>query len=544
MMFGTLIYDLLIILAAGLVAALVCRSLQISVLVGYLVVGGIIGHNSLGWVVDSQHEVETIAEAGVFLLLFSIGLEFSLAELWRLGRHLLVGGSVQMLLVALPVAALLLGFGTPWPVAVLVAAAAAFSSTVLVFKALAEWGQLSLPHGRRAIAILLFQDVLLIPLLLATPLLIGSGETADARAFALLGFTSASFVVSVILAREILARWIIPWFANLRSIELIVLFVLVTLSGVTLAAHWIGLPAAIGALAAGLIFSDNRWTQQIDALVLSLRETFTAIFFVSLGLLFDPSLLWNEPLFMFGCLAGLITLKALAATVALRLTGLGWRASGGTGLGLAHVGEFAFVLLLLGWTEGILSDAIYTRFITLAIGSLVLTPLLLKLGLHQAKAQPLLNELQRAVDQSGLAGRQAIVVGAGLVGRRVATHLETTGHDVCLVDRSPINLHPFNQQGFRTTAGDATHPQVMELAGADTMSLLVICIADDLAAIRIVRDMRSRNSTCFILVRCRFQSNVAKLTSGGADRVVSEEAQTSDSLLRILGNAETEDSDP
>ena len=247
---------------------------------------------------------------------------------------------------------------------------------------------------------------------------------------------------------------------------------------------------------------------------------------------------------MFGCLAGLITLKALAATVALRLTGLGWRASGGTGLGLAHVGEFAFVLLLLGWTEGILSDAIYTRFITLAIGSLVLTPLLLKLGLHQAKAQPLLNELQRAVDHSGLAGRQAIVVGAGLVGRRVATHLETTGHDVCLVDRSPINLHPFNQQGFRTTAGDATHPQVMELAGADTMSLLVICIADDLAAIRIVRDMRSRNSTCFILVRCRFQSNVAKLTSGGADRVVSEEAQTSDSLLRILGNAETENSDP
>ena len=537
-MFDDLIYSLLIILAAGLVAGLVCRWLKISVLVGYLIVGAVIGRNSLGWIADKEYEIEALAEVGVFLLLFSIGLEFSLTELWRLRRHLLIGGSVQMLLVAIPVAAVLVSLDLDWSVAVLLAAAAAFSSTVLVFKALSEGGHLNLPHGRRAISILLFQDILLIPLLLAVPLLVGSDETAGIRDFLWLGLASAVFVAAMIVARMILSRWIIPLFARLRSLELIVLFTLVSLAAVTLAAHKLGLPAAIGALAAGLIFSDSRWTHQIDALVLPLRETFSAIFFVSLGLLLDPQLFGSHPLVLLGGLAGIIMLKATAATVALRLTGLDWRAAGGTGLGLAHIGEFAFVLVLLGRTEGLLSDDIYTQFITLAVGSLVLTPVLLNWGFRQAAAQPF-DEPQSLADHSIPAGKRAIVVGAGLIGRRVTTFLDTTGYDVYLIDRAPINLHPFAQEGFHTIAGDATDGEIVDLAGGDTASLLAVCIPDDLAAVRIVRHLRSRNETCFILVRCRFQTNVNKLTDAGANQVVSEEAQASVELLRVLKFLET-----
>ena len=144
-MLGTLVYDLLIILTAGLIAGLVCRRLRVSVLVGYLVVGTLLGKGVLGWISDENHEIEYIAEAGVFLLLFSIGLEFSLDDLLRLGRNLVIGGSVQMLLVALPVMCILIGSGMEWRPAVLLAAATSFSSTVLVFKALSEWGQSSLP---------------------------------------------------------------------------------------------------------------------------------------------------------------------------------------------------------------------------------------------------------------------------------------------------------------------------------------------------------------------------------------------------------------
>ena len=150
---------------------------------------------------------------------------------------------------------------------------------MLIFKALAEQGQSGLPHGRRAIGILLFQDAALIPLLLLVPLLTGESSDTGAGDFALLAATSALFVISVVILRRLLARWLIPHLAAYRSPDLVVLLTLVCLGGVTLAAHAIGLPPAIGAFAAGLVFSGNRWTHQIDALVLPFRESFSAIFF-------------------------------------------------------------------------------------------------------------------------------------------------------------------------------------------------------------------------------------------------------------------------
>ena len=209
----------------------------------------------------------------------------------------------------------------------LIAAAVSFSSTVLVFKALSEWGHSSLPHGRRAIGILLFQDAALIPLLLLVPLLTGTGEAAGPIKYVLLAVTSLLFVGAVVGLRYVLAQWVIPLFASYRSPELVVLFTLVSLGGVTLAAYTVGLPPAIGAFAAGLMFSGNRWTRQIDALVLPFRETFAVVFFVSLGLLFEPRLVWSEPLVMLAGLAGLIAVKASAAP--RTPTDRPWLATGG-----------------------------------------------------------------------------------------------------------------------------------------------------------------------------------------------------------------------
>jgi CPA2 family monovalent cation:H+ antiporter-2 len=530
----TIVYDLLIILAAGLVAGVVCRSLRVSVLVGYLVVGAVVGNGVLGWVSDEHHEIEYLAEAGVFLLLFSIGLEFSLDELWRLGRNLVVGGSVQMLLVALPVGAFLLAMGLEWRMATLIASAASFSSTVLVFKALSEWGHSSLPHGRRAIGILLFQDVALIPLLLLVPLLTGSGKTAGPLDYFLLLLSSLLFVAAVVLLRYLLAKWIIPLFASYRSPELVILFTLVSLGGITLLAHTVELPAAIGAFAAGLIFSGNRWTKQIDALVLPFRETFAAVFFVSLGLLSDPSLLLSEPLLMISCFVGLIAVKASAAVIALRLTGLPNMTSLGVGLGLAHVGEFAFVLIVLGWESGIVDDLNYQRFIALAIGSLVLTPLFLKTGLRWTRRTAEQLESQAQLLPLAQHQRQAIVIGAGPIGRQATSRLEMSGKDVCLIDLSPINLQGFAQAGFRTVAGDATDPATLELAFAHEASLVVVCVPNDEAALRIVRVLRSMNSQCIIVVRCRYQTRASDLRAIGANHVVSEEVEASNALLRII----------
>lgn len=534
-----MVTDLLTILSAGLVAGLLCKRFGVSLLVGYLLMGVLLGEGVLGWVSDDNHEIEYLAEAGVFLLLFAIGLEFSPYELGRLGRHFLVGGSVQMLLVSGPMLLVLLGMGLSWQPATLLAAAFAFSSTVLVFKSLAEWGQATTPHGKRAVSVLLFQDAALIPLLLVVPLLTGSEQAVGLFAFFKLGGASLAFVASVIGLRAVLTRWIIPCLGNYRSPELVVLMTLVVLGGVTLMAHAIGLAPAVGAFAAGLMFSDTRWTKQIDALVLPFRETFAAVFFVSLGLLFDPSLLTEAPATILVGLLGLILLKTLSATVALRLTGLRWKAALGTGIGLAHVGEFAFVLAILGWESGLISSSDYHRLVCLALGSLALTPFLLKTGLGWAETVEHIEE-GNAGDRLSEPTQTAVIIGIGPIGQHIAHQFHNSGWDVWLIDQSPVNLHAFAQQGFHTIAGDATDDAILNAAHVPEAGCVVVCVPDDEVALCLVRVLRDMNSKGYIVVRCRYTSNTRILQQAGANRVVSEEAEASNALRRILSNIERE----
>lgn len=537
----SLVYDLIILLAAGLLAALVCRRLNVSILIGYLLVGTIIGHGVLGWVQDEQHQLAHFAEVGVFLLLFSIGIEFSIDDLKRLGSNFVIGGGTQMLLVATPVVAVLAWSGIAWRPAVLIASAVAFSSTVLVFRALTEYGHAQRPHGRRAIGILLFQDAALVPLLLMVPLLT-SGETAAGPTELLsLAAISLTFIAAIIGLRHALAEWVIPIFANYRSSELVVLFTIVSLGGVTLAAYAVGLPAAVGAFAAGLIFNGNRWSHQIDALVLPFRETFAAVFFVGLGLIVDPKLLWSEPQLFLLFLPAMILLKGAAATIALKMTGLPTRQALGMGIGLAHVGEFAFVLVLLGVDSGVLSETDYHRVVTIAVGSLVLTPTLMKYGLklQVSNAEGLQEESSRA---HRIETHEAVVIGAGPIGRSIGSQLETLGNNVCMVDLSPINLHSFAQQGIRTVAGNATDEAILASAGVREGELVVVCVPDDGAATRIVKSIRRLNGSCRIVVRCRYQGNFNKLKKAGASDIVAEEREAAVALLALLNKSQPNDS--
>jgi CPA2 family monovalent cation:H+ antiporter-2 len=536
----TLVLDLLLILVAGLVAGAICRRLGVSMLIGYLVVGGLIGEGGLGLVVSHHnHELQNLAEVGALLLLFAIGIEFSLRELVRLGRHMLVGGSIQMLLVAVPVVLIERLAGASWPASVLYGAAVALSSTVVVFKALDDFGQSATPHGRRAISILLFQDAALVPLLLLIGVVTGRGAAPTAWTWVALALKSTAFVAAVVVLRAAIARWIVPALARMRSTELLILFVLAVVAGVGLAAFKIGLPPALGAFAAGLMLSGNRLTGQIDALVVPYREPFAAVFFVSLGTLMDFQPLVNAPLMMIGLLIAVIVLKAGAAAVALRAIGLRWRAAGGMGLGLAQMGEFSFLLLMAGTVavagaEPLVSQQNYARFLLLALGTLVLTPYLLRLGLRWADPQ-LDEQLEGTAAASTFTPTQrGLIIGVGPIGRQIASQLEMRGVDACLLDLSPVNLQPFAQQGFHTIAGDATEPAVLHRADVHHASLVVVTVPDDGVARRIVRAVRRVNRACTVVVRCRYQASVAALKQLGATTVVSEEAEAGGALLRVL----------
>ena len=330
--------------------------------------------------------------------------------------------------------------------------------------------------------------------------------------------------------------------SNLRSVELVILFGLIVLVGFCLGAAVAGLPPALGAFAAGLALSGNRLTAQVDALILPYRESFGVVFFVSLGTLLDPSVLMEEPLLLIIALLGVLAIKAGGATIALRAAGLPWRAAAGMGLGLAQLGELSFVLLSAGLHQGVITELHYNRMLFVAMGTLILTPQLLKLGLHWTHRSPLAD--YEAEEQRGHpppVPQEAIVIGLGPIGRQAASQLEIMGIDVCLIDLSPVNLHAYAQQGFRTISGDASDPEVLDHADAAHSRLAVVCVPEDQIAFQIVKTLQSLNPTCNIVVRCRYEANTPTLKKTGAYAVVSEEAEASGALLRLLKRMNEED---
>lgn len=533
-----LMLELLCVLGAGFASGVVCKRLGISVLVGYLIVGVVIGNGGLGLISGNNQDLHHLAEAGVLLLLFSIGLELSLDELKRMQRYFFLGGSVQMTVVGVPVFLAAKWYGLETGASILLASAVAFSSTVVVFKALAEWGQTASPHGRRAIGILLFQDVALVPIILLIPLLTGEGNRPSLGAYTILAAKSIIFVTTVLLVRFILNRWIIPLLTTLRSVELVVLFMFTILGLAGLSAYLIELPAMLGALAAGIALGGNRLSGQIDALILPFRETFAAIFFISLGTFMNLGVLTTglKPVMLIiAVLILVITIKIFAAILSLRLTGLSWVVSFGMALGLAQMGEFSFVLLLVGKnSHGLLSTTTYNVMVFVGLCTLILTPPFLKRGLDLAERHLTGDYGPSALYDPNRKVRHAVVIGIGPIGSQAASQLELSGVDVCLIDFSPLNLQPFAQQGFHTTAGDACDPEVLTRADTQNAHLVVVTVPADPMAIDIVTSIRELNPTCKILVRCRYLTNMTAIKKAKADVVISEEVEASAAFSRIL----------
>lgn len=529
--------ELLIVLTTGLVAGYLCRQIGLPPLMGYLAMGSLLSESVLGWVSSDVTEITHLAEMGVFFLLFSIGLELSLEELRRMGRHLLVGGSVQMLLVAAPVTAILMARSWSMNTAILVAMALAFSSTVLVFKSLGEAGQTSAPLGRRAIAILLFQDAALVPLLLCVPLLAGGDAGAPGGAeWGRLALVSVGFVTATVSLRYVLNRWVIPQIAQHRSPDLVVLMTLTILGTVTLLAQTLGLPPALGSFAAGLAFGGNRWSEQVDSLILPFREAFSAIFFVSLGLLIDVSEMIHQPLLIAGGILMLTLIKAAAATFALRTTGRPLAACWRPGLGLAHVGEFAFVLILIGASDGLITPEERTRVMTVAGATLLIAPVLIRWGFADSDDESAAPE-ETSDDNlplSSAAERHCLVIGMGPVGRAVAGRLETLGYSVSVIDSNPLNLQAFAQHGFVTVAGDGEQDDVLLSAGVARAQIVVICIPIDEVAHNITARVRALNTMARIVVRCRYARQVDRIRKAGADVVTSEEARSTRELVEVV----------
>ncbi len=535
--------ELVALLVASVAIAYVCIRLRLVPIAGFLIAGVAIGPNALG-IVSDQTLVDMLAEVGVILLLFTIGVEFSLSHLSRLKRAILVGGGVQVGLTIALVAGGLALVGTPWATGVYTGFLVALSSTAIVLGLLAERAETDSPTGRLAVAVLVFQDLAIVAMVLVVPVLAGQGGTPAEIGFV---FLKAALLIAAVL---VLARRGVPWVlervAQTRRQEIFLLTVVAICFGTAAVSSLAGVSLALGAFLAGLVVSESRYSEQALSDVLPLRTLFNAVFFVSVGMLLDVRFLIEHPVLVAVAAVAVVAVKALTGALGVVVVGYPVRIAAAVGLALAQIGEFSFVLERAGRAVGLspagLGPVGEQAFIASTVLLMLLTPALLAAGprvgtaLDATRLRSLGREPDAPTPVEAELEDHVVVVGYGPAGRHLVRVLRETGIPFVVVEMNPETVAELTGQGMRAIYGDATRPHILEVAGIERAKLLAVVVNDAAAAARTVAQARFANPTLQIIARVRFLHDIEALTTAGADIVVPEELETTVRIFsHVLG---------
>ena len=518
---------LLAVATAGLVAG---RALGLPSIVAYLVAGVLVGPGGLG-LVSRSAAISELAELGVALLLFGVGIEFSLDRLRRILPRMVASGALQ---VAGSVAATALVFralALPWPAALFTGFLVSLSSTAIVFKLYDEEGELDAPQGLAAAGILLFQDLAMVPMMLLVPVLASAGGGAVGAAATALLAGGAALTAVLVLARAVLPR-LLALVARAGTPELFPLAALVVAFGTALGAAQLGLSLPIGAFLAALALSGSPYAHQVFAELLPLRDAFVAIFFTSIGMLFEPAVIAGEPALLAG-MVGAVLFKGLLITA---IVGLFWRSARLavlTGFGLAQIGEFSFVLARQGGAAGVISEGLEQAFLGAAIVTMAATPFLMRLGRRLA----LVGAAEPGAGGAPELRDHVLVIGYGVTGQAVARVLRETGVPFVAVDMVADAVEAGRREGMPVRFGDASRRAVLEEMAAERARAAVVAVGDPAATRRIVSQLRQTNPTARILVRARRVGEIGELERLGADEAIPSEFETSIELfVRLLSH--------
>jgi CPA2 family monovalent cation:H+ antiporter-2 len=536
-----LLRDLVVVFTGSLLVVVAFHRLRLPSLPGFIVAGMILGPNALGLVAD-VHSAEAFAEVGVVLLLFTIGIEFSLGRLRAQARRVVGIGTLQIAFTTAATAAVAIALGTRWQLSLFLGLLVAQSSTALVLKYLTDRGEIDTPVGQLSTGMLIYQDLCIVPIMLVLPFLAGTASGGALGVLAALG--KAALVVAGVL---IGARMVVPRLINeilrTRSRELFLIAVLLLGAVTALASSAAGGSLALGAFLAGLVISESDYAHQALAELLPLRDVLVSIFFVSIGMLVDVHDLVAHPALLAGGVAVVILGKTLAAAVGPALAGYSARVSVLAGLTVSQIGEFAFVLATAGRALGLIDGPLYQSFLTVAVLTILVTPFLLLAG------PPALDRLERALP-SALRPRQApapapdpelnnhvIVVGYGLNGRNLSTALRAAGVAHLIVDLNAQTVRVARARGEPILYGDATREEILRLLGVLRARMLVVAISDAAATRRVVRVARHLNAGLHIIARTRYVAEIPELSRIGADVVIPEEFETSVEIFnRVLAH--------
>jgi len=536
--------DLAVIFACSLLVILAFHKLKLPALPGFIVAGMILGPNALGLVSDPRR-VESLAEVGVILLLFTIGIEFSLSRLKEMGRQVLVGGLGQMAFTVLATVAAGIAFLPSWRVALFLGFLIALSSTAIVLKGLTDKGEIDAPHGRLATGILIFQDLCVVPIMLLLPFLAGTaGGGALGLTFALGKATLV--VVGVVVAARTLVPRALAEIVKTRSRELFLIAVILIGTLTALGTAAAGASLALGAFLAGLVISESDYAHQAMAELMPFRDIFISLFFVAVGMLVQLETVRAHPLLTFGGVAVIMGGKSLSAAVGPVLMGYAGRVALLAGVAVSQIGEFSFVLGESGREAGLLPNGVYQQFLGVAVVSMLVTPFLLQSG------PALLDKLERLVPLDRLlpgfrpkgfapvedpVSDHVVIAGYGLNGRNLAAALRSINAPYLIVELNAQTVRRARTEGEPAFYGDATREEILRALGIDRARLFVIAISDPSATRSMVRVARGMNPKLHIIARTRYVVEIPELTRLGANVVIPEEFETSIEIFaRVLAH--------
>ncbi len=533
--------DIVIIFAFATAVNYLFTKLRIPTIIGYLLTGIVVGPSLLG-VIDSPHEIEFMAEIGIILLMFTIGLEFSLNHLIKIRKIVFVGGFIQLVFTAGVTALFARTYNMSWGTAVFIGFLTALSSTALVLKILQEKGEVTSNYGRTVVGILIFQDIILIPMLLLTPML--GGQTADIGGRLLAMGTKTLFMMGLVYVAN---RWVMPRILHLIALtknqELFLMSILLVCLAIALLTSEMGMSLAFGAFLGGLMISRSEYSEDAFSHLIPFKDTFTSFFFVSIGMLLDLSFVGHNLFLVIGTVVLVIAIKAFVAGGTAFVLGHTFRGTVMVGVAMAQIGEFSFILAKTGQDYNILSEYYYQLFLAVTVVSMAVSPFLI-MG-----AKPMANRLMKLPIPEflakGLFPLQEIEV------PKMQNHIVFIGKDSRSLNLSrmacqlklpyvsivfdPASARARQVKGEMVVYGDALNEPVLQKAYVGSAEIVVVSIGDAITALGVIEQVRKLNKHAYIMVRSRHVSDIEDLYAMGADQVIPEEFETAIEMFeRIL----------
>jgi monovalent cation:H+ antiporter-2, CPA2 family len=539
--------DLLTILTLGFIAALILgyamHRLGWSPIAGYLLAGIAVGPHTPGFVANRELAGQ-LAEIGVILLLFGVGLHFHPKDLLAVWRIAGVGAPILSVAATALGAAMCHAFGWSWTSGIVFGLTLSVTSTVVLTRMLSERGELQSPVGRLAVGWLVMEDVFTVFVLVLMPAVLGGSSAANghglATAVALVVLKLAAFFALTLAAGGLAVPWLLGKMAETRSRELFALSVLAVALGIAVGAAWaFQVSMALGAFLAGVVVGQTEFSARAGSDVLPLRDAFAVMFFLSVGLLFDPGqALVSAPLIL-GTLAIVVVGKPLGALALTSALGCGSRVAIGVSLSLTQVGEFSFLLAALGRTLGVLPAEATNVIVAVSIASIMLNPALARAAgplaafverhrvlwrlLNRRSARD--RDLPANPDEHPSPAHRAVIVGYGPIGQTLATILRRRGIEPTVIEMNIDTHRSLRAQGQRAVYGDANRPEVLEEAGIVRAASLILSASGSVSAVEAIRIAREQNPGIHVVARADFLRQTAAMREAGASEVFSGEGE-------------------